>query len=471
MPTRARSGQGLLERTRHRIVTAWRDALGAARGRFAGGALRPDLPDDDLERLRQRIDECLVGRGGEVSARSRAVRLGEAYDRFDDVGRARFLRLLATDYAIDKGALEAAIAAVAAADESARPAAVPRLRDVLVSPRIKFLRQFSGLKEGVKFLIDLRADLRALAQDDPSFREFDEELRTLLASWFDVGFLELKRITWQTPAALLEKLIEYEAVHEIRSWEDLKNRLDSDRRCYAFFHPRMPGEPLIFVEIALVTGLAGNIQDLLDARATKADLHLADTAIFYSISSAQKGLAGVSFGNFLIKQVIDDLGHEFPNVHTFATLSPIPGFRRWIERAAARGEPLLDPAEAHALADLAGVMDGAVALVGLMGDLHWHENAATAAALKPILLRLCARYLLVERSDARALDPVAHFHLSNGARIGRLNWLGDRSAKGLDQSAGLMVNYLYDLREIEDNHEAYTGEARVIASSAVKTLL
>jgi malonyl-CoA decarboxylase len=228
---------------------------------------------------------------------------------------------------------------------------------------------------------------------------------------------------------------------------------------------------LIFVEIALVTGLAGSIQDLLDPSAPKVDLHLADTAIFYSISSAQKGLAGVSFGNFLIKQVIDDLGHEFPNVHTFATLSPIPGFRRWIERAAARGEPLLDPAEAHALADLAGVMDGAVALVGLMGDRHWHENPATAAALKPILLRLCARYLLVERSDGRALDPVAHFHLSNGARVGRLDWLGDRLAKGLDQSAGLMVNYLYELREIEDNHEAYTGEGRVIASNTVKSLL
>jgi malonyl-CoA decarboxylase len=470
MSNRARSGLGLLERTRHRIVAAWRDALGAARGALAGG-LRPDLPDDDLVRLRQRIEECLVGRGGEVSARSRAARLGADYVRFDDVGRSRFLRLLATDYGMDKGALDGAIGALRGADDSGRPAALSRLREALVSPRIKFLRQFSGLKEGIKFLIDLRADLRHLAQEDPLFREFDEELRALLASWFDVGFLELRRITWETPAALLEKLIEYEAVHEIRSWADLKNRLDSDRRCYAFFHPRMPNEPLIFVEVALVTGLADNIQDLLDERAPKVDLHVADTAIFYSISSAQKGLAGVSFGNFLIKQVIDDLGHEFPNVHAFATLSPIPGFRRWIERAAARGEPLLDPSEAHGLADLAGVMDGADALVGFLRGRSWHENPATAAVLKPILLRLCARYLLIERRQGRALDPVAHFHLSNGARIERLNWLGDGSAKGLDQSAGLMVNYLYDLREIEDNHEAYTGEGRVTASNAVKNLL
>src|SRR5690606_7075814 len=217
-------------------------------------------------------------------------------------------------------------------------------------PRMALLTQFNALQEGVKFLVDMRGELMTLVREDPDLRGLEADLKRLLASWFDVGFLDLRRITWHAPASLLEKLINYEAVHEIRSWADLKNRLDSDRRCYAFFHPRMPDEPLIFVEVALVTGMAADVHVLLDEQSPVEDPALADTAIFYSISNAQKGLAGISFGNFLIKRVVDDLSGEFKNLRTFATLSPIPGFCRWLHaRIEAEGDDLLTEAEIRSL--------------------------------------------------------------------------------------------------------------------------
>ena len=206
------------------------------------------------------------------------------------------------------------------------------LRGALRSRRLRILTQFNAIPQGVKFLVDLRADLLRFIADDPLLKPLDRELETRLSAWFDVGFLELQRITWSSPAALLEKLVEYEAVHEIRSWKDLKNRLDSDRRCYAFFHPRMPLEPLIFVQVALLEEIADDVQRLLDIEAPLADAGRATTAIFYSISATQKGLRGVSFGNFLLKRVIDDLKRDFPRLKTFATLSPMPGLVRWAQR-------------------------------------------------------------------------------------------------------------------------------------------
>ncbi|MGH7126185.1 MAG: malonyl-CoA decarboxylase domain-containing protein, partial [Stellaceae bacterium] len=304
---------------------------------------------------------------------------------------------------------------------------------------------------------------------DRALAGLERDLRALLASWFDIGFLELKRITWDSPAALLEKLTAYEAVHEIRSWNDLKHRLEADRRCFAFFHPRMPDEPLIFVEVALVKGIAGDIQALLDESVPVGDPREADTAIFYSISNCQRGLAGISFGNFLIKRVADDLAAELPHLKTFATLSPIPGFRAWLDARLAKEEAeLVLPAEREALAALPDGKNGGLA--GLLADASWHESGAAKEAVQAPLLRLCARYLLTEKgAQRRALDLVEHFHLTNGARVERLNWLADLSPKGLQQSAGLMVNYLYRLAEVEANHEAYTGEGRVAASSGVKT--
>jgi malonyl-CoA decarboxylase len=471
MSEQAQEPVGFLGRTRKAIRKAWRDVVGVARVKMTG-VLRPDLPDEDLERLRKQIDLCLAAPGGEASARARAVDLGGAYLDLSDKGRARFLGLLAREYGVDRAALAQAMSAVERAKApEALEAAERKLRDALVAPRIKFLRQFSSLEQGVKFLVDLRADVLRFAKRDPALALLDRDLRDLLASWFDVGFLDLRRITWDSPAALLERLIDYEAVHEIRSWADLKNRLDSDRRCYAFFHPRMPDEPLIFVEVALVTGMAANIQRLLDESAPAEDPNTADTAIFYSISSAQKGLAGVSFGNFLIKRVGRDLFHDFPNLKVFATLSPLPGFRAWLGRPLKEGQPLLAPAEAESLAGLAGVADGDEALGALLDRPGWPDDAAVAEALEPILMRLAARYLLATRGDSQAFDRVAHFHLSNGARIERLNWLADRSSKGLRQSAGIMVNYRYKLGEIDANSEAYVSQGQIAASSAVRGLL
>lgn len=414
---------------------------------------------------------CLAARGGEVSARARAAQLAAAYRALPDAERLAFLRTLA-GFDADPQQVEQAVAAwTAAADPAGKAAAKVRLRRALESPRVRLLTQFTAIPDGVKLLVDLREDLLAAMEGDPLLQALEADLKTLLASWFDVGFLELRRIDWNSPAALLEKLIRYEAVHRIESWEDLKNRLDSDRRCYAFFHPRMPAEPLIFVEIALVKGLAGSVQALLDPKAEVMDPAEADTAIFYSINNCQRGLDGIAFGNFLIKRVVEVLGQEFRGLKTFATLSPIPGFMRWLEK---QEDALLTPEEAEALRGAAGAAGGTTGLAALQMLLARQDwDGPTLRALEPVLCRLCLRFLAVEggRNPKRAADPVAHFHLSNGARIERLNWRADTSAKGRRESAGLMVNYLYDPEAIEDNHEAYVGEGKRAASQGVRKLL
>ena len=466
------SSPSLFNRTLGRLSRAWRDVARA--GRTASPAeLAPDLPDDDIERLRQQIDDCLQGRGGEVSARGRAAELGRAYLGFSAQGRARFLGLLATDYGVARDALNEAIDAVrGAADEAALVAAEARLRDVLVPPRVRLMTQFNELPEGLKFLVDLRAELIRLARNNGKLAVVESDLKHLLTSWFDVGLLELRRITWDAPAALLERLIDYEAVHQIRSWDDLKNRLDSDRRCYAFIHSRMPDEPLIFIEVALVSGMADNIHVLLDESAPAEDPNAADSAIFYSISNAQTGLAGVNFGGFLIKRVVDDVARDLKGVKTFATLSPVPGFRDWIDnRMAAGDDTLLTAAERKKLIDVTGEADGMMGLAAALSRSSWHDDAELCETLRGPLVRNCARFLVQQATDGRALDRVAHFHLSNGARVERINWLADPSDTGMRQSAGLMVNYLYKLEDIEANHEAYRGDGRITAAAAVKNLL
>jgi malonyl-CoA decarboxylase len=382
--------------------------------------------------------------------------------------------LLASEFDTDHDAVDRCCAGLAAVDTTAERIAAERaLRAALLPPRVTLLRQFNALPEGVKFLVDRRAELIAIANGDPVLRGLADDLRDLLANWFDIGFLELQRITWDAPASLLEKLMAYEAVHEIRGWTDLKNRLEADRRCFAFFHPRMPDEPLIFVEVALVSGIAGNIETLLDETAPMGNPQTADAAIFYSISNCQRGLVGISFGDFLIKRVVDALAAELPRLKTFATLSPLPAFRAWLAAEAEQG-PLLLPSEAKTVEVVSAGMDAAGAddaLLRLLDRPEWVDDLRIAAALREPLLRLAARYLLHARAPSgRALDPVAHFHLSNGARVEQLDWLGDRSPKGLQQSAGIMVNYLYRLGNIEANHEAYRDEGRVAASSAVRGL-
>jgi malonyl-CoA decarboxylase len=463
----------LLDRTWRNIRSAWRDIAAAASSVVPQSPVAPDLPENDLQLMREQMRDCLAAKGGEVSARARAAQLGRTYLSLNAEGRRRFLTVLATEFDADHEAVaQAAEKLRDNPDPVGRRKAARALRRLMEPPRLRLLTQFNALPEGTKFLVDLRADASKLAKGDPALLSLEEDLKQLLAGWFDIGFLELKRITWDSPAALLEKLSLYEAVHTVRSWNDLKNRLDSDRRCFAFFHPRMQGEPLIFVEVALVNGLANNVHHLLDEAAPLGDPRAADTAIFYSISNAQKGLAGISFGGFLIKRVVDQLSAEFPRVKTFATLSPIPGFRAWLDDQFAQGIPgVLTSSERKALSTAVQGSASKGTIKQLLGT-DWHKDKAIAAALEAPLLRLCAHYLCEgKRENGSALDPVAHFHLSNGARIERLNWFGDVSDKGLKQSAGIMVNYLYHLGDIEENHEAYVGERKVVAASAISSLL
>jgi malonyl-CoA decarboxylase len=411
-----------------------------------------------VDEWRRQLRECAEARGGEVSARTRAAALAQTYLGLDDIGRKAFLKLISLEFGPDAARVATAHEAYqAAVGGDGQWDAEAELRAALRSARIRILTQFNAIPQGVKFLVDLRADLLLYLDAEPGLAPLDRELESRLAAWFDVGFLELQRITWNSPAALLEKLIEYEAVHAIRSWADLKNRLDSDRRLYAFFHPRMPMEPLIFVEVALTDSLADSIQALLDEQAPVFDARRADTAIFYSISNTQAGLRGVSFGNFLLKRVIDDLQRDFPKLCHFATLSPLPGFAAWV-----RKNPGELVAEALDL-DAAALATGA-----------WAADATAARRINEALAELAARYLTLAkagRGDGRLpLDPVARFHLGNGASIERINPLGDNSAKGLQQSFGIMVNYLYDLDELEQNVENFACEGTIATSAAVRRL-
>lgn len=454
------------DRTLRRIQNIWpREEADGLKNRFSA-----DLRQSDLPRLRKIINRCLEEKGGEVSARSRAAELGKAYSVLSETGRRRFLEFLAEEYDIDNDQIEEAIQRRRdGSDEKLRQQATAELRNLLDPPRTKLLRQFNGLEEGVKFLVDLRQELIRWARSDSRLKALDNDVFRLLDSWFDVGFLDLQQITWKTPAVLLEKLIEYEAVHKIHSWNELKHRLENDRLCYAFFHPRMPDEPLIFVEVALVNGISSNIQKLLDIEAPEKDPGKVDTAIFYSISNCQRGLAGVSFGNFLIKRVVADMTAKMPNLKQFSTLSPIPGFMKWLR----------EEANSHEL----GRYDDAVMDVILQKDLDIPTfrkvlggeanvmDRAVQKELKKIFLKLCSHYLLKVKRGDQAFDRVANFHLTNGARVERINWAADLSDNGIQQSAGLMVNYLYDLPHIEANHENYRSNGEIAASSAVKKML
>lgn len=344
------------------------------------------------------------------------------------------------------------------------------LRRALVSPRTRLLQRFVVFPGGMRFLVDLRAELLPHLKNDKRLLALDADLEQLFSTWFDVAFLELRRLSWDSPASLLEKLIQYEAVHDIRSWSDLKNRLDSDRRCYGFFHPSLPQEPLIFVEVALVNQLSDSITPLLDETAAPVDITRASTAIFYSISNTQTGLRGVSFGDSLIKHVVETLSAEFPRLRTFATLSPIPGLRAWLQK------------NAHScLADVSAKRQTELARALGLDSTQTPEASQLLAALeKPLaleaksplgqwLLHCAARYLVTELSAGKPVDPVARFHLGNGAKVERINWAADPSAKGIKQSYGLMVNYLYDLKGL-DKHRTLLAQGRVAASREIERL-
>jgi malonyl-CoA decarboxylase len=341
------------------------------------------------------------------------------------------------------------------------------LRRALVSPRARLLQRFSIDPDGMRFLVDLRAELLPHLKGDRRLLPLDAELEHLFSTWFDVAFLELRRISWDSPASLIEKLIQYEAVHDIKSWADVKNRLDSDRRCYGFFHPRLPNTPLIFVEVALVNRISDGIEPLLDEAAAPLKTDKTNTAIFYSISNTQNGLRGVSFGDSLIKRVVETLQDELPRLKVFATLSPIPGFRAWLGKNAVAMLDRLDDKRATELGRVVGSLPPTADRFLAAAD-----EARTLDAKSPVrqlLLNAAAEYLGRATADGKPIDPVARFHLGNGARVERLNWAGDPSAKGQKQSYGLMVNYLYDLRRL-DKHRALLAQGKVAVSGDVDGL-
>jgi malonyl-CoA decarboxylase len=415
--------------------------------------------------------ECVSDVGGEASARSRMATLASTYVSLDDEGKRDFLELLAQQGEADDAKTRPLVDEYLKRTGSEHQLAALHLRAALAGTSLRILRQFNLLEDGVKFLVDVRADAIRLADGNASLKVIELELLSLFRDWFAVGNLELRRITWNSPAALLERLMSYEAVHAIRSWADLKHRLESDRRCYAFFHPRMPGEPLVFVEVALTNRVASSIDALLDESTPAGDPRTAEAAVFYSISSTQAGLRGVSFGGFLIKRVVESLLGEFPRLATFATLSPVPGFRRWLdERLASGTSALVSERSRAAFARLAEERDPEGELRTALGGDRPADRAAIEA-LEAVLVPLCGRYLVEEKQDALPLDPVARFHFGNGARLERIDWLANTSERGLHESLGIMVNYVYEPSQIEENHEAYFRDGKLAISPAVRKLL
>ena len=430
-------------------------------------ALSPRGLRKTLQMLRAVVDPQV----SEVEGARRASTLVRWYATASAEERLDLWLLMSEQFGPDPSKVQAArddyAAALGTADEGS---AEIRLRRSLVSPRMRLLQRFAAFPGGMRFLVDLRAELLPRIKSEKRLLALDAELENLFSTWFDVAFLELRRISWDSPASLVEKLIKYEAVHDIRSWDDLKNRLDSDRRCYGFFHPSLPNEPLIFVEVALLHEMADSITPLLDESAAPEDLQKATVAIFYSISNTQTGLRGVSFGDSLIKRVVETLREEFPKLRTFATLSPIPGLRAWLTRQAGELLSLLSEKERAALGrELNFDPPSAQHVLAALEMPQLLQALGPKSALRQFLLRAGAHYLGLARAGEQLLDPVGRFHLGNGARIERVNWHADPSAKGHKQSFGLMVNYLYDLKRL-DRHRQMLAKGKAAASDAVTSL-
>ena len=445
-------------------LNSWREFLPFRSSRAVSG-----FEQDDVLALMQ---ACLTGPGGETTARTRAAELGYLYLSLSREDKRQFLSLLAHGFDLDPETLADAADAYLAAPTLGNYVA---LQGATQPPRTTILKRLNALPDGFTFLVDLRADLREFLKDAPedsSLRALDADLRTLFEAWFDVGLLTFEAISWNSPAALLEKLVTFEAVHAIRSWQDLKNRLEADRRCYAFFHPKMPGVPLIFVEVALTDGIPDNVQKLLDEAAPVLDPTAADTAVFYSISNTQRGLRGVSFGSFLLKRVMEDLAQGLPNLKRFVTLSPVPGFRAWLlQRWEERGAALFSGAEWEVLRRAVDKEGESVEteVDALLRSDKWTERPEIVNALQKPLLSLCAYYLTKAR-DATGLprDPVARFHITNGARVEQLNPLGNTAPNGLTESYGIMVNYLYEPGKLERYHEQFFQDGTVAASASLR---
>ena len=429
-----------LGRTLGSVVDVGRELL--ARRRKTSQSLEGPVSAEVLTSL----CKDLLEHRGEASGLALASEIVVALQQLSTDARGEFFTLLAEDFDVDR---DSVLAAAEQYRDDPSLAALSRLSHATEAPRQKLFRRLNTAPNGTRALVTLRGQLLKVLDENPQFKGIDSDLRHLFISWFNKGFLELRRIDWSSPASVLEKIIDYEAVHEINGWDDLRSRLREDRRCFAFFHPALHDDPLVFVEIALTTGVPDSLAPLLvqERESTHHDHY--NTVVFYSISNCHPGLASVSFGNFLIKSVVEELRKEFAGLKTFVTLSPVPGFRRWLLKSDLEG---LVPEE---------MIEKIREPVGRVVEADIHSQ----------LQKLCAHYLLEVKSGALPRDPVARFHLGNGALLHQLNGAADLSIKGLKQSAGIMVNYLYDLPRIEENHDAYFDEGKVAVSKSVRRLL
>ena len=405
--------------------------------------------------LIEMIDSLLSGRG-EASSTDKATEFLRSYRDLDYAGRTFVFRTLASDYGADPEALKAAAEAYLAnpgqsTAKALQKAAEPR--------RVELFRRLNLVQGGMQALVAMRLELMERIENHAELWVVDDDLKRLFNAWFNRGFLVMKEIDWQTSAAILEKIIRYEAVHAISDWDALRRRIDvPDRRLFGFFPPRRGDEPLIFVEVAFTKEIPGAIGPILAKDRTPISIEEATTAVFYSISNCQDGLRGISFGSFLIKQVVADLARELPNLKTFVTLSPVPGFAGWLHREAGKSESAVTPATRDLLARLDA-------------DPHWLDNPDLAKEAENALMPLLAHYLTVAKdAKGRAVDPVARFHLGNGARLERLDFAADRSERGLSSAYGVMVNYRYVLADVVKNHEAFVGEGVVATTTAIQRL-
>jgi len=414
----------------------------------------------DSTPLRLVLADCrrLLSVRGEANGPLLAREVTQRIGSLSDEHRWRFFDRLASDFSPDPQAVLAAAQAYAKTPDGANLTRLTRLAE---APRQELFRRLNGAPGGTAAIVRLRRTLLERLRQQPQLQVVEDDLLHLLSSWFNPGFLEMRKVDWNSPAQLLEQIIHHEAVHQIDGWDDLRRRLQPDRRCFAFFHPQLPDEPLIFVEVALLPEMAGAIAPLIDKRSAPLPAEQFKVAVFYSISNCQPGLRGVSLGNFLIKRVAEHLKRELPQLKTFCTLSPIPGFLAWLQRADAA---VLGASAGAALAELrtaSGGELGALANAARLATLGGHGHHA--------LWRLAAHFL-VHVSPQSEGDPVARFHLDNGAKLERLNAQANLSAAGLRQSAGLMVNYLYDLGKIELHHDRF-AHGKVVHSRAVSALL
>jgi malonyl-CoA decarboxylase len=417
---------------------------------------RPPAEAHSLEGI-QKLCSVLMSSHGEASGVRLATEVLDAWSRLEPADRIAFLEFLAGQFGPDHVALSRVARAYL---DQPGDATARALLEAAEPARQELVRRLNAAPGAMLILVKMREEiLRQIAAGRP-LKDLDADFVHLFTSWFNRGFLILRKIDWSTSADILETIIKYEAVHKIGSWNELRLRVEpKDRRCFAFFHPQLIGEPLIFVEVALLPAIPADIAGLLSADRLPIQPETAKVAAFYSISNCQHGLRGISFGNFLIKQVVEELRRELPNIETFVTLSPIPGFARWLDgqRKSETGS-LLTAAEQASLK--------------LLDAPGWIEDPSARAVLDPILGPLAALYLTeAKQKNGYPLDPVARFHLGNGARLEQVNVMADRSKAGLAGSHGIMCNYLYDLATIEENHEAYVEKTLVATAPALDKVL